>query len=433
MQQPLVRDYIIEWMKRDLPIRVRRELEVHGRRDRIISIIGPRRAGKTYYFYQLCTVDRKSSLYLNFEDTRLMDVTFREIRDLIRVYMELASKTPSNIYFDEVQNVEKWEIALRELLDLQSYNIFVTGSSSKLLSREIATQLRGRTFSYLLLPFSFREFLEAKKVATENPSMDETAHLRSLLREYLEFGGFPEVVLEETEKDKILKEYFEMILFRDIVERHKLKNVGLARFLLSFLLQNFSKEISVNKILKSLKPQRFGKNTLYNYVDKIQDSVILFTLNRFSPKVYQRESWPKKTYLCDTGLTRAARFSEDIGKLMENSVFLELLRLTNRKPLIEVYYWRNSQGKEVDFLLKEGTRIRQLIQVTYTSGRDEIDERETKSLLKASEETKCGNLTVITWNHEDKAKISNKTIKFIPLWKWLLQTRYNHTQEETPS
>jgi hypothetical protein len=316
--------------------------------------------------------------------------------------------------------VKNWELAIRELLDLQHYNMFVTGSSSKLLSREIATQLRGRTFSYLLLPFSFREFLRAKNVFTEKMTMDEAAKIRGYLKEYLEFGGFPEVVFEENEKERILKEYFEMILFRDVVERHKLKNISLARFLLSFLLQNFSKEISVNKVLKSLSSQRFGKNTLYSYIDKIQDSVALFVLNRFSLRVYQRESWPKKIYICDTGLTKVVRFSEDIGKLMENCVFLELLRLTNKKPMLEIYYWKNHEGAEVDFLLKEGVEIKELIQVTYASGRDEIEEREVKSLLKASKETGCKNLRIITWNYEGVDKIDNRTIKFTPLWECLL-------------
>jgi len=157
-----VADYILEWTKRDIAPGVERELRVPRRRDKIISIVGPRRAGKTYYFYQLIREDRENALYLNFEDTRLIDVDFREMRDLIRIYMEIRGRGPSSIFFDEIQNIESWEKALRELLELQRYNIFVTGSSSKLLSREIATQLRGRTFSYLLLPLSFMEFLRAK-------------------------------------------------------------------------------------------------------------------------------------------------------------------------------------------------------------------------------------------------------------------------------
>jgi len=415
-------DYISEWIGRNVSGGVERELKVPWRRDKIISIIGPRRAGKTYYFYQLINHNRDNSLYLNFEDTRLYGVDFTGIRDLIRVYVEISGREPTSIFFDEIQNVHGWEKAVRELLDLQRYNIFVTGSSSKLLGKEIATQLRGRTFSYMLLPFSFREYLKAKNVTVPEPlTMDIAAKIRAHLRDYLEYGGFPEVIFEETEKTRILKEYSEMILFRDIIERHNLKNMNLARFLLSFFLQNFSKEFSINRIAKSLGLRGFGKNTLYSYVDKIQDSVAIFFLNRYSLKVYQRESWPKKAYLCDTGLAKVTRFSEDIGKLMENAVFLELMRETNERPMLEIYYWRNNQKGEVDFILKEGVRIQELIQVTYARERDEIDKREIKSLLEASEKTGCRNLTAITWDYEDETEVENKTVKFIPLWKWLLR------------
>ncbi|MEM2136809.1 MAG: ATP-binding protein [Candidatus Methanomethylicia archaeon] len=417
----MVRDYILEWMKKYVVGGVERELKVAGKRDRIISIIGPRRAGKTYYFYQLMSSDREDSLYLNFEDTRLMDVEFREIRDVIRIYVELSGKVPHNIFFDEVQNVDGWEYALRELLDQQIYNIFVTGSSSKLLSKEIATQLRGRTFPYILLPFSFREFLRARGILFHEPlTMDENAKMRNFLREYLEYGGFPEVVFEVSERDRILKEYSEMILFKDIVERHKLRNISLTRFLLNFFLQNFSNEFSVHRVLSSSEFRRFGKNTLYDYVDKFQDSIAIFFVNRYSPRVYVRESWPKKIYLCDTGLSRVARFSEDLGKLMENTVFLELLRLTNRKPLMEIYYWRDSQQREVDFVLKEGLGIKQLIQVTYASGRDEVEKRKVTSLINVSQKIKCNDLMVITWNYDEEIKYNDKIIKFTPLWRWLL-------------
>ncbi|MEM2578490.1 MAG: ATP-binding protein [Candidatus Bathyarchaeia archaeon] len=416
-------DYISEWVGRNVSGGVERELKVPWRRDKIISIIGPRRAGKTYYFYQLINRNRADSLYLNFEDTRLYGVDFTGIRDLIRVYVEISGREPASIFFDEIQNLHGWEKAVRELLDLQRYNIFVTGSSSKLLSKEIATQLRGRTFSYMLLPFSFREYLKAKNVTVPEPlTMDTAAKIKAYLRDYLEYGGFPEVVFEETEKTRILKEYSEMILFRDIIERHNLKNMNLARFLLSFFLQNFSGEFSINKIARSLGLRGFSKNTLYSYVDKIQDSVAIFFLNRYSLKVYQRESWPKKAYLCDTGLARVAKFSEDIGKLMENAVFLELIRETNERPILEIYYWRNHQRGEVDFILKEGAQIQELIQVTYARGRDEINRREIKSLLKASEKTGCKNLTTITWDYEDKTEMENKTVNFIPLWKWLLKS-----------
>ncbi|MEM3718688.1 MAG: ATP-binding protein [Candidatus Bathyarchaeia archaeon] len=417
-----IMDYVSEWITRRIAVGVERELAVPWRKDKVISIIGPRRAGKTYYFYQLISSNRENSLYLNFEDTRLYNVDFMGIRDLMRAYVEVSGREPINIFFDEIQNVKGWERAVREILDLQRYNILVTGSSSKLLSREIATQLRGRTFSYMLLPFSFREFLKARNATVqEQLTMDMAAKIKAHLRDYLEYGGFPEVVFEEAEKARVLKEYSDMILFKDIVERHSLRNISLARFLLSFFLQNFSQEFSVNKILKSSALKGFGKNTLYNYADKVQDSIAIFFLNRYSSKVYQRESWPKKVYLCDTGLSKVAKFSEDMGKLMENTVFLELIRSTNRKPMLEIYYWKSNQKGEVDFILKEGLRIEELIQVTYAAGKDEIDKREISSLLEASKKTGCNNLLIITWDYEDKATIENKTINFTPLWKWLIR------------
>ncbi len=227
----------------------------------------------------------------------------------------------------------------------------------------------------------------------------------------------------EKEKERILKEFFELILFKDIVERHNLKNISLAKFLLSFLTQNFSKEISVNKILNFFKSQgkKFGKNTLYDYMEKIQDSVAVFFLSRFSKKIYIRESWPKKIYLSDTGLSKIVRFSPDFGKLMENAIFLEFLREQNKHPLKEIYYLKTSEKKEIDFLIKEGIKIKELVQSSYQIEDFEIKKRETKNLIKASKYLKCNNLKIITWDKEGEEKIEGRNIKFIPLWKWLLK------------
>jgi predicted AAA+ superfamily ATPase len=422
MEISLIRDYLIEYSKKKFPWFLERELKISQTKRKIISIIGPRRAGKTYYFYQLIKRDQKNSLYLNFEDSRLIDISFKDIRDLIRIYQEITGFWPKYLFFDEIQNIKKWEIALREILDTQKYQIFITGSSSKLLSKEIASSLRGRTLTYFLFPFSFSEYLKAKRVSFgEYLSKDEQAKIKRFLREYLEWGGFPEVVLEK-EKEKILKEFYDLILFRDIVERHNLKNISLAKFLLSYFVQNFTKEISINKILNFFKSQgkKFGKNTLYDYVDKIQDSVSIFFLNRYSEKIYLRESWPKKIYLCDNGISRIVRFSPDFGKLMENLVFINLLRKTNLYPLIEIYYFKSLNGEEVDFVIKEKQKIRELIQVCYNLDDFETKIREFKSLEKASQELKCNRLLIITWDLEGQEKFKNKTIKFLPLWKWLI-------------
>jgi len=420
MNKSLIRDYFIEYNKKKLPWVLERELKVAKTKRRIISIIGPRRAGKTYYFYQLIRKNKKSSLYLNFEDTRLLDVNFREVRELLRIYIEITGKEPRYLFFDEIQNIPTWESALREILDLNRYYIFITGSSSKLLSKEIATSLRGRTLTYNLLPFSFSEFLKAKNISSELLSKDDETKIKRSLKEYLEFGGFPEVVFEK-EKNRILKEFYDLILFRDILERHNLRNISLAKFLLSYFSQNCANEISINKILNFFKSQgkRFGKNTLYDYIDKIQDSVAIFFLQRFSEKIYSRGSWPKKIYLCDNGISKVVRFQSDVGRLMENAVFLELLREKNENPLIEIYYLKNTVN-EIDFLLKKGSKVSQLIQVCYDIEDIITKEREIKSLIKGSKELNCSNLLLITWDYENEEEIKGKKIKIIPLWKWLL-------------
>jgi predicted AAA+ superfamily ATPase len=419
MNKELIKDYLAEFIKTPLPWFIERELKVSETERRVITIIGPRRAGKTYYLYQLMSKNKENALYLNFEDTRLMEVSFKEVRDVIRMFKEICGKEPMYLFLDEVQNLHRWEMAVRELLDTRKFRIFVTGSSSKLLSREIATSLRGRTLTYTLLPFSFSEYLKAKNIPTQVLSKDDEALIKKELMEYLQFGGFPEVVLEK-EKEKILKEFYDLTLFKDIIERHNLRNISLAKFLLSFFAQNFSCEISVNKILNFFKSQgkKFGRNTLYDYIDKIQDTVAIFFVNRYSEKIYTRESWPKKIYLADTGISRVVRFSTDTGRLMENAVFLELLRRTNIHPLMEIYFLRVN-NKEIDFVVKEGMKM-SLIQVCYEIEDLKTREREIKSLLKGSEELKCNDLQIITWDYEGEEKFNGMSIRFIPLWKWLI-------------
>ena len=383
--------------------------------NKIISIIGPRRAGKTWYFYFLFQKE-ENPMYVNFEDITFKYLEAKEFFEILKIFSEIKYE-PKALFFDEVQNLKNWSTLVRSLYD-RGFKIFVTGSSSKLLPKEISTELRGRTLSYLLLPFSFSEFLKAKNFKPEADIFEKRGTLLKLLHAYLEEGGFPEVVLSEN-KEKILREYFNEIFYKDFVERHRIKSLEFGRFLFEFCFQNFSKEISFRKIKNF-----FGKNvsdtTLYEYIEKLQDTLSVFFLEKCEKSVYLRKSWPKKIYVCDLGLSNILGFEEDIGKKMENAVFLELLRRTNKKPLMEIFYWKDYQQREIDFIIKEGLKIKQLIQVTYASTRDEIIEREIKSLLKASELLKCKNLLCITWDYEGEEKIGGKKIKFVPLWKWLL-------------
>jgi len=318
---------------------------------------------------------------------------------------------------------------VRELHDLKKYRMFLA-SPSKLLSKEIATQLRGRTLSYLLLPFSFREFLTVKGLKKEKyVSKDFSARIKHYLLEYMEFGGFPEVVLNK-EQVKILKDYAELILFRDFIERHQIKNIELGRFLHSFIIQNFSKEVSVNSLFNRIKSMglKISKNTVYDYLSKLEDTSFFFFLRKYSEKPHLRESYPKKIYLCDTGLTKTKKFSEDMGKLTENIVFLELMRKTNQNPLLEVFYWKDYQHREVDFIIKEGDKVSQIIQVTWELTPDN-EKREIGALLRASKELRCKNLLMITWDQDEILEKDGMKVRVVELWRWLTAVTENGSSE----
>ena len=429
MEAAKVREYIVDFQKGELPQITPRELEVEPKTTLINTIIGPRRAGKTYYLYQLMRgIPKQEILYLNFEDIRLVSVTFKEFLDIINIHTEITNTKPSHIFLDEPQVVMGWEKGVRTLLDQHKFKIVLTGSSSKLLSKELATQLRGRTITHLLLPYSFSEFLAYNGFHVPKVlSSEEKAKIRSYLDRWLEWGGYPDVVKTEStgEKMKILDGYRELIIYKDVVERYGIKTPFLAKLLIEHLVSSFSKEFSVNAFFNLLKSRsiKVSKKTLYNYLSLIEDSVAIFLVEKYSPKLKEQKLSPKKVYLCDTAL--AYRQRHEKAKLMENMVFLQLKRMQNLNPELGIYYWKNHQH-EVDFVIKEGQKVRKAIQVTYAESRAEVQKREVKGLLASTDELKPKELEIITWNYEGVEVREGKKITFIPLWKWLLHKKIFH-------
>ncbi len=404
---------------------VERELKTKPIENKIISIIGPRRAGKTFYLFQ--KKKAHSGIYMDFESAEFSRANIEDVIKMVSLYERYFEKKVNIVYLDEIQNLKNWERLARTLLNY-GYKLYISGSSSKLLSKEIATQLRGRSLTYLLLPFSFREFLVAKGFKIKKLyTISEITKIKKYLKEYLDFGGFPEVVLKE-EKEKILKEYLELAFYKDFVERHRIESIEVAKIIFEYLLQNFSKEISVTKIQNFIEKTLGVKtrSTIYNYLDKLQDTLLVFFIERFEKSIYRRKIFPRKVYVCDIGLTKIKKTSEDIGKVIENVVFLELLRKTNENPLMEIYYLKTKESYEVDFVIKEGLKVKQLIQVSYANSFDEIEEREIRALLHARELFKQDKpeLICITWDYEDEKEMKwfgkGGKVKFVPLWKWLL-------------
>lgn len=406
-----------------------RDVHLKFTKNFITSLIGPRRAGKTYFFYNLILnkfkLNDESFIFIDFEDIALTGISFKEILEAVNVHEEHYGKKPECIFLDEVQVIGNWNKSVRTLFETKKYAIFISGSSSKLLSKEIAASLRGRSLTYSIFPFSFKEFLNLKKIELKGfYSTSEKNKMKNYLRKYLEHGGFPDVIIENEIADKFFKEYIDLVIFKDVVERHNIKNVFVIKFLIKSLLSSFAKEFSIHKTFNTLKSQniKISKKTLYNYSLYLEDAFFSFFLKKFSYSMKETELSIPKVFINDTGLVNyvLTAFSENIGNLMENSVFLELKRIKNKKPKLDFYYWR-SQNKEVDFVLKEGTNVKQLIQVCYDISNLDTKKRELKALVKSSEELKCENLLIITWDYEATRKFKAKKICFMPLWKWLLQ------------
>ena len=415
LNKNLVLQYLADFQEKKLPELIERELKTPIKKDYVISIIGPRRSGKTFYFYQLMRdLPRESIIYIDFEHPIFEGFEAKDIIDVLKLHRESFGE-PQYIFLDEVQNVLKWEKMVRYLND-EGYHVFVTGSSSKLLSKEIATSLRGRALSYILLPFSFREFLKARKFTYKKSlSSKKEARIKSLLLEYLTWGGFPRVVLEEdgTIRERLLREYLDMVIYKDIVERYSVRNLHVMKLLIHSLMCSFSKEFSVHGFYNTLKSQgiKVSKGILYEYLSYIEDSMSIFLLRKFSYSLKTSELSIPKVYPVDMGFARMFSFTPDVGRLMELAVLLELKRREK-----EVYYYKNH--REVDFVIVEKGAPTEMIQVTYARDKDDIKPREMEALEKAGQKLNAEK-TVITWDYEDE----KDGIKFVPLWKWLLKEK----------
>ena len=412
-----------------------KELEVKERliefpilKNFIISVIGPRRAGKTYSIFNLIKTKNlrdEDFLFINFEDEYVKAMERGKLIKVISYHHELYGKEPRFVFLDEIQAFENWKTFVYTLFEKKRYFIFITGSSSRLLSREIATQLRGRSISVLVLPLSFKEIIALKEIDTDKISSRTESKIKNLLRIYLKDGGFPDVVLTEINKKIFFRDYLDLVVFRDVVERFRIKHPYLVKMIITFMLPSFAKEFSINRIFNILKSRdiKVSKKVLYKYSYALQDSMFCFFLKKFS--FSERESLLSipKIYLNDLGLINysiSTRFEKDLGRLMENAVFLELKRKESKGEISSIFYWRDYQQREVDFVIKEGLNVKQLIQVCYSLEDFDTRKREIKALLKASRDLKCKDLLVLTWDEEYTIEEKGKKIKVLPLWKWLI-------------
>ncbi|VVB86717.1 AAA domain protein [uncultured archaeon] len=391
-----------------------KEIEKYLKLPHAVVIIGVRRSGKSTLLTQIMAKHFKDDFYyLNFEDERLIQFSATDDFDnLYQAYLELYGKHKT-FFFDEIQNIEGWERFVRRMSD-SGFKFFITGSNARLLSRELATHLTGRHLTKDIYPFSFTEYLEFNKFGRAKNLeylTEERAKIKKALFEYIHEGGFPEYI--KYKEKEVLHRLYSDIIFRDIVVRYNIREVKAFQEIAGYLMSNISNTISYNK-LKNI--YNLGSvNTAKNFAEYLETSFLTFFVNQFSYSKGVQSSSPKKVYCIDTGLrnTVSFRFSEDLGRLVENIVLLELKRRGE-----EVYYWK---GKgEVDFLVKEGLRVRELIQVCWNLDDDEKKSMELTALIEAMNEFNLEKGLVINEDSDDEESVGEKKIIYVPLWKWLL-------------
>jgi len=412
----LAENLIKEWWARPLPKVIPREVDLLNFHNlpvkKIVSIVGFRRSGKTYTLLDLAAkIGQKNCVYINFEDERIPQ-KINLLTDITDSLTELSGKKSFTLLFDEIQNIPGWETWARRIAETTNHKLFITGSSSRLASSDLPTNLRGRSLTVEIKPLNFREFLKFKN--TDFSSLPKP-ELLNLTREYITYGGFPEIVLvEEGKKLLIIDEYYKTFLTKDVIERHKIRNSETLVSLIKLLLN--SSYYTASKLTGDLKSAGFdaGKATTTRYLSFLQESFFLKTGKLHSPSVKNRLKAAQKPYFIDNFfLSRySTEFSQNLGRLMENTV---------AQNLSNFYYWRDYQGHEIDFVIQRVESTEELIQVSFVSNKSEINKRETENLAKAARILKCQNLTLITWDLDGKIEKGNFLINLISLPKWLME------------
>ncbi len=419
-----------EWLEEtEIPSLVPREspLVDPKKLKRILAIVGPRRAGKTYLMYQLvasllasgrCT--KADILFVDFEDYRLASFAEADVDRLLAAFHQLTGHAPRFLFFDEIQQLPSWSRVLRTLHNRRRFKIIVSGSNSKLLSREVATELRGRYDDVLLLPFSFREYLRSQEISYTRASLRTAARGRlvAAFDEYLRRGGFPEAVLAATDaaRRKILQNYYRTIFYRDLIERYNIKARYVLDAMMAEFLETYAAIFSISRFEKTLKSHGLAgsKRTIANYLHYLQEAFFIFADERFSFSPRRRTMNPKKVYLMDTGFAALGRpFTENRGRVLENAVAIELKRRD-----IEFYHYKNT--RECDFIIKQGARPALALQVCWELT-PENEARELAGLASACQTLDIPAGRILTYDQSGVREIDGRRIDVAPVWRWMLE------------
>jgi uncharacterized protein len=429
----VIRSILLEFQQRDLPKLILRDISPpHSPPDvkKAWVLIGMRRSGKTWTAYQQMLLRQNSglpkntNLYINFEDDRLIGFEARDFQTILDIYFELFPQNINhpNLFFcfDEIQGIVGWEKFIRRLLDTETMQLCITGSSAAMLSKELGTALGGRAWTQEIFPFSFSEFLSFHNLSFDSHATSKTQSLiKHLAGEYLLYGGFPEVVLGPKELHApLIQGYMDAVVLRDIAQRHEIKNVDILQKFLVWILRQLATPLSITKVYNSLKSfgLQLGKNSLFEYFQHFEDAYAILSVPFFSLSEKTRLVNPKKVYAVDPGIITAYSIKNGFERSsrFENAVFMHLRRTFSHI----CYYKTKKQKKEIDFVVTKPNGEILLFQACVEMNLEKTREREISALCEACNEFGLSHGTIITEDAEEEIHKEGKIISCIPYWKW---------------
>ncbi len=423
---------IVDHQQRTLPEIWPRAFDLPLESGKIITLSGVRRSGKTHQLFRLMQqlrsrgVAPRQILYINFEDERLQ-LTTAELDLILTAYRELypdLDLASCYFFFDEIQEVDGWEKFIARIYASVSRQVFITGSNAKLLSREIATALRGRTLTFEVYPLSFAEYVSVLTPQLNTRTSAGQAKLQRLFGQFMHQGGFPELIgQDESLQQKTLQEYFSVMLFRDLIERYQIGNTAVLKYFCKRVIAASAGEFSVHKIYQEFKSQGYqvAKDTLYAYQQHVDAIYLSRFLNKYSHSVVKAESAQKKAYVIDQGLGAALdyKLAQDEGRLLETTVALELLKSGQ-----QVNYQCN--GSECDFVLLTKSQVTAAVQVTLHVHDAATRQRELKGLLNTCHQFGLKQGTILTLDHSEEILVDGVQIAIRPAWRYFLEAGNAH-------
>ena len=371
-------------------------------------ITGPRRVGKSTQ--ALLMLRDKNFAYLNFDNHPLLDAWDA---DLVMRMLDEVYPGYEYILLDEVQNLDAWDLWVSELYR-RGKNLVITGSNARMLSSEMATVLTGKYLQVEMLPFSLEEFFDWNKLDLHSVNAEQQTDAYVLMDDYLRNGGYPEVVASRLLTRSYLDTLFDSIIWKDVAKRHNVRNITDLNNLAIYLISNFCNPISANELTIELGFS--SVNTTKKYMDYLHEPFIFYYLSRYNNKLKQMKKAPRKVYVVDNGFVTSKAFSlsENLGRLLENQVFIELIR---RGYDVEktMFYYRSRNDKEVDFVLRKETQIERLVQVCYDMSSPKTEKREVDSIIECAGELKCSNLVIVTNNDKRTIEKDGYRIEVVPI------------------